>query len=129
MLGIILCVLMALLGLLLLRGSWHGIVLDTHPHCRACRYDLLGRPKGSMICSECGADLTPKRAVVYGNTRISKKMMAGGLALFVTGSVVVVPACRNWWRQFRVIEWYPAFVLRKHLLGAGNQQIVANLEL
>jgi hypothetical protein len=43
-----------------------GRRVDNHPHCRRCGFDLIGRPRGSNVCSECGADLRGRGAVQTG---------------------------------------------------------------
>ena len=37
-----------------------------HPHCRKCGFDLFGRNESSVVCSECGADLNARKAIVIG---------------------------------------------------------------
>ena len=34
-----------------------GRRVGDHPYCRRCGFDLFGKPPGSTVCSECGADL------------------------------------------------------------------------
>jgi hypothetical protein len=42
--------------------AWRGRKLNDHPACRRCGYDLSGHPSYAGRCSECGADLSRRRA-------------------------------------------------------------------
>src|SRR3954447_10809108 len=53
--------------LFLLAWSVRRRRVDDHPVCRRCGFDLTGRPAGSSGCSECGADLSRRRAIRRGN--------------------------------------------------------------
>ncbi len=76
----------AAIGLLLCIWCLRGKRIDDHPVCRKCGYDLSGAPEPYNKCSECGADLTTKRAMRKGNR---KKLMGSAM---VTGVVALVAA-------------------------------------
>jgi hypothetical protein len=67
----------------LLLWARHGRRVNEHPHCRKCGFDLFGRPAGSFICSECGADLRRNRAVRFGARRARRKVVAASLVVFL----------------------------------------------
>lgn len=72
---------------LALRGRRVG----DHPICRKCGFDLFGKPEGSARCSECGADLSSRRAVWVGRRRVRRRMAAAaGVALVVSAGAAGV---------------------------------------
>lgn len=81
-----------------LRGRRTG----SHPHCRKCGFDLFGKPEDSLRCSECGADLTRKRAVRKGwRVRRRKLLIAGNLLLALCIGIGGYRA----WKWSRTTEW------------------------
>ena len=98
--GIALCV-----GTALTVAGVRGRRTDDHPLCRRCRFDLTGRPADAeRRCPECGADLSPPRAVVVGHRRRRAGVLGLGavlstLAVSVGGVVAYGQAHHvNWWR-------------------------------
>ncbi len=71
------------------------------PYCRRCGYDQTGRV--SDRCSECGANLTHRRAIRIGRPRLSRAWAAAGLLALVAGAV---PAGRSGWLAARAYDWY-----------------------
>jgi hypothetical protein len=65
-----------------------GRRVDDHPICRRCGFDLFGRPEGSVVCSECGGDLTQRRAIRDGR-RIRRGGMIAIGALFLAITLTV----------------------------------------
>ena len=55
-----------LVGIVLALVGWRGRRVGDHPYCRRCGFDLFGRARGSIVCSECGAELHRGGAVVVG---------------------------------------------------------------
>ncbi|NJL31404.1 MAG: hypothetical protein HC898_07100 [Phycisphaerales bacterium] len=47
-----------LAGLVLLWRGIRGRLVDDHPYCRGCKFDLTGLPAERTACPECGHDLT-----------------------------------------------------------------------
>jgi hypothetical protein len=45
-------------GISLVARGLRGRRIDDHPLCERCGFDLTGKPQGSDICSECGAELS-----------------------------------------------------------------------
>src|SRR5215213_3238964 len=72
-----------LAGIALIVRSRHGRLLDDHPICRRCGFDLFGLPEDAHRCSECGRDLRERNAIVHG-----RRMRRPGLALL--GMLVIV---------------------------------------
>lgn len=60
--------------------GWRGRLTDDHPHCGRCKFDLFGLP-GAARCSECGADLSVRRAVIHGLRVRRRGALAMGLVL------------------------------------------------
>src|SRR5918993_5786284 len=63
----------------LLIFALRGRRVDDHPVCRKCGFDLVGKPADATRCSECGADLSRRRAVRVGwrETRRGVAWLAG----------------------------------------------------
>lgn len=59
--------------------AWRGRYADLHPLCRRCKYDLTGLPRGSTVCSECGADLTRRDAIQPGHRAVRARLLWAGL--------------------------------------------------
>lgn len=76
------------LGIMLAWWGRRGKIIDDHPVCRKCRFDLVGRPPGSDRCPECGADLSGKRAIAIGNRKPRQSAVVIGccIAMFVVFS-------------------------------------------
>lgn len=81
----------AVFGLWLLREFVVGLKgrrVGSAPHCRACEFNLIGRPADSMRCSECGADLSESAAIVIGERQRSRVRVAlSGSALACAGGI------------------------------------------
>jgi hypothetical protein len=76
-----------ILGLLMLIFGLRGKLLDHHPVCRRCRYDLIGSSQLGLQCPECGADLLcSSRAIRIGNRRRRPMLIVIG-TLLVTLSI------------------------------------------
>lgn len=69
-----------------------GHTIDDHPHCRACGFDLRGKPESSSRCSECGADLARAGAVVVGLRGRNYPLIlgAGGVLVLMGGLLVAL---------------------------------------
>jgi hypothetical protein len=78
-------ILVAVTAVVLLVVGRRGRRVNDHPICRRCGFDLVGRPEGSTVCSECGADLRHRRAV-----RIGARRRIGGM--IVSALLLLIPA-------------------------------------
>ena len=70
-------------GLLLVVIALAGTRAGIDIRCRRCRHEF---PRGGVIpptCSDCGADLSPERALVLGRYRPRTRMLAIGIVLVV----------------------------------------------
>jgi hypothetical protein len=63
--------------------GWRGRRVDDHPLCRRCQYDLVGSEPSTETCPECGADLTPPRAVCIGHRRRLRLVLAIGMLMLL----------------------------------------------
>lgn len=70
-LAILIAVVVAFLavGIAMLVSGLCGRVIDGHPVCRRCRFDLVGSVPGLAKCPECGSALDGVRAITIGNRR------------------------------------------------------------
>ena len=73
----------------LLIAGLRGRRVDDHPLCRRCGFDLIGLPKGSTVCSECGANLHHDRAIRTGHRVRRAGMIVLSLALLLPSLVWV----------------------------------------
>ena len=80
----------AIVAAVVLVLGWRGRRVDHHPLCRRCGFDLVGRPAGSAVCSECGANLRARRAIRIGSRRPVRGAVAVGLLLLLPSLTVVV---------------------------------------
>jgi hypothetical protein len=86
----------------LLVHALRGRRVDDHPVCRKCGFDLFGKPTGSSICSECGADLTRPRATRVGRRERRRRVIAVALPVLLL--------CTAWlgllgWGAARGTDW------------------------
>jgi hypothetical protein len=112
----LLLVLLYIGGGLFLSG-WVGRAIDNHPICRACGFDLVGRPAESMRCSECGADLAARRSMRIGHRRRRPLMLSIGVVLLLIDALVliqIVASANHWdWNRYK-----PVWLLRSELKGS-----------
>ncbi len=78
-----------LIGLMLLVRGLRGFAIDDHPICRACGFDLFGRPQGATVCSECGAGLANPDAIQIGRRR-RRPVLAGVGGLLILPSLLLI---------------------------------------
>lgn len=116
--------LVLLAGLLLVLAGRRGRLVNDHPICRACRFDLIGLEPGAR-CPECGADLAPPRAVIAGRRRRRPVVLAAGMLL------VLVPSGAfglQLYQAARVYDWNrakPVWWLLRDLRAAGAGPVIA----
>ena len=100
--AIILPACLLLLSGVLLVYALRGRRVDDHALCRRCGFDVSGRPAGSTVCSECGADLTRRRAVRVGRREKRRRVLAVALpVLLLSGGWLGVSG----WRTLRAVDW------------------------
>lgn len=76
-------------GLLLVVIALAGTRVGIGIRCRRCRHEF---PRGGVIppiCSDCGADLSPERALVLGRYRPRTRMLAIGVVLLLAAPIGV----------------------------------------
>ena len=71
--------------------------------CRRCQYDVSHRPVGVVRCSECGADLTRRRAIVT-RRRVRLSLRGRTLAIVLLLITAAWPAERGYRFDWRT--WY-----------------------
>src|SRR4029434_331876 len=79
---VLLLILPGALGLALLIRGWRARVVDDHPLCRRCGYDLVASEQ-AVHCPECGRDLWQPRAIRIGHRRKRRASLAFGALLLV----------------------------------------------
>ena len=108
-----------LLGVAVTIVGRRGRRIDDHPLCRRCRFDLTGRPADAdRRCPECGADLSPPRAVVVGHRQRRPVVLAMGITL--AGLTLVTAGAIGYGRAAGV-DWHryaPVWVLLRDAAAA-----------
>ncbi len=70
-----------------------GRLIDTHPRCRRCGYDLTGHACRPELCAECGSRLLVVGAVKLGHRKPRPAFLGGGgLMLVIAGVGLAVMA-------------------------------------
>jgi hypothetical protein len=116
-----------------------GRVIDNHPVCRRCAFDLVGLTSsdGSLPseqrCSECGAEVGAARgvrAVRIGNRRRRAGWMRTGLATLVTCGVLAAALTCVAVSGTKLLPWLPAWaVLQQAKSGSEAERAAAFSEL
>lgn len=72
-----------LVGLATIALGWRGRVIDDHPHCRGCGFDLFKLYPAAATCPECGRALHRHGAVRIGGRAKRRGVIAAGAVLLV----------------------------------------------
>ncbi len=104
-------------GIVLTVLGWRGRVIDDHPVCSHCGYDLMGMVPETVKCSECGRDIKQAGAIRRGNRTRRAGLLWTGIFLavpaMVIGLVLISVTLSGWnWRP-----WAPWSVLVMELKG------------
>ncbi|MCY2953127.1 MAG: hypothetical protein NTU53_14280 [Planctomycetota bacterium] len=125
-----LLVVMLIGGVVMLVLGMRGRRIDDHPICRGCGFDLFGLPAGSVVCSECGADVKRKGAVRVGHRQRRWGLVGGGVAVLLP--VVVLLGAAAWvnLRNVDVNQYKPVWwLLSDAEKGAASARDAALREL
>jgi hypothetical protein len=95
-------IILLVLGVSLVRRGLRGSVVDDHPWCTACRFDLVGILEVRERCPECGADLSLPNSVEVGQRRRRPRMISLGVVLVVSAGVCMAGVGTG---AFRRINW------------------------
>lgn len=72
-----------------------GKRINDHPSCAKCGFDLFGKPPESTVCSECGANLRPPRAIRTGQRQRYETLALLALLLaLLSASTAVISGWR-----------------------------------
>ena len=118
-----------LLGLTLACLAKRGRKIDNHPLCKNCGYDLIGRPKDSNRCSECGKNLNLPNAIRLGNRKPLTTLLHTATALTIiaaltTATLIYSTTTNNYFPY--APTW---FCLYKAQHGSEPQKLAAFAEL
>lgn len=70
--------LLLLFGILLFDLGRRGRVINDHPACTKCHFDLFGVYPAALICPECGSDLSSESMVRHGVRAPNRRMKFAG---------------------------------------------------
>src|SRR5687767_8819661 len=117
-------------AIVLMRRGWTGRVVDHHPTCRACGFDLFNRPQDQTACPECGGDVSTPRGIRVGNRQRRRGLFYVGLSLLL---VTLLVGVFTGVRMARSVDWYQqmpdAWVDRDTRATSISQQTLAWKEL
>ncbi len=102
---------LALLGARMFVRGRRGRVLDDHPVCDRCGFDLTGRTWGIGNCPECGARLDAPLAVRIGNRERQLGLMVGGLAIVAVTAVPMLTTLAISVLQIDTVHIEPVWLL------------------
>jgi hypothetical protein len=105
---------------LLIRGL-RGRIVDDHPHCARCGYDLFGNP-AAQKCSECGAELSAESSTRIGHREREWASIAVGVVLLMLttlalGYVVFEITRAADWNRVKPAGW-----LQREAFGTDRRQ-------
>ncbi|MFI5378053.1 MAG: hypothetical protein ACHRHE_01990 [Tepidisphaerales bacterium] len=128
-LPIILSILLAAVGFGAWWVGWHGRLVDKHPRCRKCSYDLTNRPEDQQRCPECGAWIMARGAIRYGTYAMRPWLALGGLLAMAAGLFCSATSFLIVTRWLDLNEYLPtAWVVRDMWLDdRAGSMIVARL--
>jgi hypothetical protein len=122
-------VILALLAIPLFALGLRGRIIDDHPVCRKCKFDLVGVYPGHPLCPECGRDQkrNPPRT---GNRRKRWRVVLAACASLALAATFVGV---HTWRVIDEDGWVrhaPVFVLKREVLSpAASRTDIAFREL
>jgi len=113
-------------GVLLFAVGWRGRIVDDHPICRRCGFDLNGRPSASQVCSECGTDLNDLLSIRIGNREKRGGMLWAGAAIIAlivlvfasAGGAIYSKVNLNPYKPMWAMEWQAKNLSRPMADGA-----------
>lgn len=99
-------------GMFLLITGIRGRKIDQHPLCKKCRFDLTGRDDTHDKCSECGADLQTRGAIVHGNRARHPGRIVRGSVLLVVLLLIITPFAIKALSRVNWASYLPIWTLR-----------------
>lgn len=107
--------------------AWRGKLLDDHPYCRKCHYDLFGLKAEAATCPECGADIRTGGTVRMGRRKRQWGVVTAGAAVCLSfGTILYIDEYRPW----NLDPFLPRFLLRLDLRIGGEYRFdIAKSEL
>lgn len=116
-------------GVVMLALGRRGRVVNDHPVCRACRFDLSGVWPRERVCPECGGALELERAVVIGMRRRKRGLVALGAAVLLVGvigggGIALTRASGVNWNQYMPTGW---LIARIDTAGVGSGAMLDEL--
>ncbi len=72
-------------GVVLVGRARRAGVVDDHPICRKCKYDLFGAADDRHTCPECGADLRKSNAIQMGHRQVDRRKAIVSFVIVVLG--------------------------------------------
>lgn len=127
-------VIFLLVGVFILTRGLRRIPIDDHPLCRACGFDLTGKPETSHHCPECGSDLTRAKATTIGHRRRRPAAIAIGLLLTLLSTAGVTLFLIASAKTFDIYNYYPDWLLAQSLdspnartRGSAARELIARI--
>ncbi len=107
------------LGLVLIIRGWLGRVVNDHPYCRACGFDLVGSPSDRQQCPECGHNLLNHRAVRQGMRVKRRGLLLAGLMVLLIPLLPLGMSVVSQVTQVNLQQYKPIWLLRTEAMHSS----------
>ncbi|MEX2219586.1 MAG: hypothetical protein WD749_12605 [Phycisphaerales bacterium] len=117
-------------GVVLVILGLRGKRLNRNPTCGDCRFDLSGRPEGTITCPECGAGLKRPGAIRIGQRRKRPLFIVGGGVLAGFPMLLVGTAAFAMLTGSEVDSYKPFWLLSweaRYVSAARSQSIATEI--
>lgn len=106
------CPLLFALGLYLFITGRRGRLIDDHPLCKRCRFDLTGKAKDNTLCPECGHDVSQPKQIRHGNRKRSPARTVVGSVMLLLAMLLAVLVSATLYNNVNWFGFLPTWYLR-----------------
>lgn len=113
-----------LVGLALIRRGLKGQLVDDHPYCRRCSFDLIGAQ--STMCPECGGNTEEPNSVRIGRRARHRRSMITGLSLAIGSLTIFVAEQTGALSRGGINQFKPLWLLCREIRSSGPEAALAS---